>query len=233
MLDASKIGENIRKIHEQIEEATIRSGRKKEEILLLAVTKTVSPEAIEIAIEEGINTFGENRFQEASGKIPLVKSEAVWHMVGHLQSNKAKGAVELFQMIHSLDSLKLARKINACAKEHGKIQQCLVEVNLSGEESKFGIAPNDLRRFLENCSSFEHIAIQGLMTIPPYDPDPEKSRPTFRDLNELAKEASAWKMESVSMKELSMGMTEDFPIAIEEGATIIRIGRGIFGERSY
>lgn len=233
MLDSERIRENIKKIHEQMEEAAIKSGRKKEEILLLAVTKTVAPEAINTAIEEGITAFGENRFQEASAKIPQIKSEAVWHMVGHLQSNKAKGAVELFQMIHSLDSIKLARKIDAHAREYGKIQPCLVEVHLSGEESKFGIDPDDLRGFLQSCSSLDHITIQGLMTIPPYEPDLELSRPFFQHLKELEKEASGWNIKNASLKELSMGMTEDFAVAIEEGSTIIRVGRGIFGERNY
>jgi pyridoxal phosphate enzyme (YggS family) len=233
MSNSEVIRENIKRIRGQVEEAVAKSGRDSEEILLLAVTKTVSPEAIEIAIEEGIKAFGENRFQEASAKIPHIRSEAIWHMVGHLQSNKAKGAVELFHVIHSLDSLKLARKIDAHAREQGKIQSCLVEVNLSGEESKYGIPPEELKDLLENCSSLEHIAIDGLMTIPPYDPDPEKSRPAFQDLRKWAQDASGWNYKNATVKELSMGMTGDFIVAIEEGATIIRVGTGIFGERNY
>ncbi len=233
MSKAEAIRENIKRIRNQIKEAAEWSGRDPEKILLLAVTKTVAPEVIEIAIEEEIRAFGENRFQEASAKIPQIKSEVIWHMVGHLQSNKAKGAVELFQVIHSLDSLKLARKIDAHAGEQGKIQSCLVEVNLSGEESKYGIPSEELKDFLENCSSLEHIRIDGLMTIPPYDPDPEKSRPFFRSLRELREEAAKWNYKNAPLLELSMGMTGDFIVAIEEGATIIRVGTAIFGERSY
>lgn len=232
MSNSEVIRENIRRIRGQIEDTAARSGRDLKGVLLLAVTKTVAPEAIEIAIEEGIKAFGENRFQEASTKIPQIKSEVNWHMVGHLQSNKAKGAVELFQVIHSLDSLKLARKIDAHARERGKIQSCLVEVNLSGEESKCGIPSEELKGLLENCSSLEHIKVDGLMTIPPYDPDPEKSRPFFRSLRELREEAAKWNYKNAPLKELSMGMTGDFIVAIEEGATIIRVGTAIFGERS-
>lgn len=233
MVQSERIRENIEKIREQMIEAAVKSGRKSEEVLLLAVTKTVSPEAIEIAIEEGIKTFGENRFQEASAKIPKVRSEATWHMVGHLQSNKAKGAVELFKVIHSVDSVKLARKIDAQARGQGKIQSCFIEVNLSGEESKFGISPEELKAFLEECSALDNISFDGLMTIPPYDPDPEKSRPLFRNLKQFAEKAIEWNLKNAPLRELSMGMTDDFPVAIEEGATIIRVGTGIFGERSY
>ncbi len=233
MIDAQKIRENIRIVRDRIAEAAVRSSRNERDILLVAVTKTVPPEAIEIAIKEGIAILGENRVQEAAEKIPKIMHNAEWHMVGHLQSNKAKIAVNLFDTIHSIDSIKLARLVDRAAKEAGKKLKCLIEVKLSGEASKFGMDPAVLKSFLEDAVHLENISISGLMTIPPYDPDPEKSRPYFIRLKELALEASEWGLERITLNQLSMGMTEDFPVAIEEGATIVRIGRAIFGERSY
>ncbi|MEW5805870.1 MAG: YggS family pyridoxal phosphate-dependent enzyme [Acidobacteriota bacterium] len=228
MIEIERLRDNIRSVVEQIEEAASRSSRRKEDILLLAVTKAVPPEMIEMAIDEGLRFFGENRVQEAADKIPRVSPGVVWHMVGHLQTNKARSAVRLFEMIHSVDSIKLGRVVDRHAREIGKIQKCLVEVNLSGEPSKYGMNAKELKHFLEAASALTGISIQGLMTIPPYDPDPERSRRYFIKLRELANEASGWNIPHISMKELSMGMTEDFPVAIEEGSTIIRIGRAIF-----
>ncbi len=233
MINAQKIKENIRIIRERIAKAAVQSSRNERDILLVAVTKTVPPEAIEIAIEEGIAVLGENRVQEAAEKIPKIRHNAVWHMVGHLQSNKAKTAVNLFETIHSIDSIKLARLVDKAAREAGKKLKCLIEVKLSGEESKFGMDPAALKCFLEDAVHLENISISGLMTIPPYDPDPEKSRPYFKELKKLAHEASGWDLQGIALSELSMGMTEDFHIAIEEGATIVRIGRAIFGERAW
>ena len=231
MIDKNKLQENIRVINAKIEEAALRSSRKRGDIMLVAVTKTVAPEVVEMAIEEGIRIFGENRVQEAADKIPKFSTEVIWHMVGHLQTNKAKIAAKLFDTIHSLDSIKLAQIIDRYAQEAGKIQKCLIEVNLACEESKNGMNPGGIRRFLEEAASLRNISIIGLMTVPPYDPDPEKSRPFFRQMKELADEISGWGIQGITMQELSMGMTEDFAVAIEEGATMVRVGRGIFGER--
>jgi len=196
------------------------SGR---EITLLAVTKTVPPERVDAALAAGITVFGENKVQEAKAKIPLVSSRARWHFIGHLQTNKARDAVELFELIHSVDSVKLATELNKCADRAGKTQPILLEVNLAGEASKSGIKPEDLQNALAQINQLPRLEVRGLMTVPPYCEEAEKVRPFFRRLRELR--------DATGLHELSMGMSHDFEIAIEEGATIIRIGTAIFGER--
>jgi PLP dependent protein len=188
-------------------------------VTLLAVTKTVPPEIVDAAWNAGITVFGENKLQEARAKIPLVSSRAHWHFIGHLQTNKAREAVELFELIHSVDSVKLAGEIDKWARHAGKTQPVLLEVNLAGEASKFGIKPEDLPATLAQIREFSHLDVRGLMTVPPVK-DP---RPHFRRLRELRDETG--------LRELSMGMSHDFEVAIEEGATLVRIGTGIFGER--
>jgi PLP dependent protein len=188
-------------------------------VTLVAVTKTVPPELVDAALDAGITVFGENKIQEAKAKIPLVSSRAHWHFLGHLQTNKAREAVELFDLIHSVDSVKLAGELNKWAERAGKTQPILLEVNVAGEASKFGIRPEDLPATLTQIREFAHLDIQGLMTVPPTK-DP---RPHFRRLRELR--------DAAGLRELSMGMSHDFEIAIEQGATIVRIGTGIFGER--
>jgi pyridoxal phosphate enzyme (YggS family) len=190
---------------------------------LIAVTKTVAPERVEQALDAGLDVFGESKVQEARAKIPLVAGRARWHMIGHLQTNKARDAVALFELIHSVDSVKLAGAINEAAERAGKRQPILLEINVSGERSKFGFPPAQFSAALEQINLFSRLEVQGLMAIAPYSDDPQKARPYFRKLRELAEE--------FSLPQLSMGMTGDFEVAIEEGATMARIGTAIFGER--
>ncbi len=211
----------------------MRAGRNPEEIKLIAVTKTVPTLLIMEAIEAGLRIFGENRVQEARDKIPEImqRSPATnlsWHMIGPLQKNKARYAVKLFDMIHSVDSKGLAEEINKQAMKAGKIQDILIEVKLSPEETKHGIRPEGLFELLEFTSGLKNLQVRGLMTIPPYSENPEDSRPYFRRLRELLEEANR---KGFPLKELSMGMSGDFEIAVEEGATMVRIGTAIFGER--
>jgi pyridoxal phosphate enzyme (YggS family) len=190
-------------------------------VTLVAVTKTVPPERVDAALNAGIAVFGENKIQEAKAKIPLVSSRARWHFIGHLQSNKARDAVELFELIHSVDSVKLAGELDKWAERAGKTQPILLEVNVSGEASKFGIKPEDLPATLAEIQKFPRLEVRGLMTMPPLGKDP---RPFFRQLRRLR--------DDTGLRELSMGMSHDYEIAIEEGATIVRIGTAIFGERN-
>ncbi len=181
------------------------------------------PERVDEAVAAGQMVFGENRVQEAKAKIPLVSSRACWHLVGHLQSNKARDAVRLFDLIHSVDSVKLARELDRSADRIGKSQPILLEVNVAGEKSKFGFPPDQVEAALEEINSLARLETCGLMTIAPYADDPEKVRPYFRQLRGLC--------DRLGLSELSMGMTGDFEVAIEEGATMVRVGTGVFGER--
>jgi hypothetical protein len=215
------IEENIRNIEKRIERACERAGRSPDEVTLVAVTKTFPPEAIRAAFEAGIRDFGENRVQEAEPKIEQLRElSPTWHMVGHLQTNKAKTALQLFDIIHSIDSIKLAE---ALSRRTEKKIPILLEVNLSKEASKYGFTEEELPQAITQISSLPNLEIKGLMTMAPYVEDPEEVRPIFRRLRELR--------DKVGLEQLSMGMTDDFEVAIEEGATIVRIGRAIFGER--
>ena len=213
----------ITNVQQRIAAAAQRVGRSADEITLVAVTKKVEPERIEQALAAGITVFGESKVQEAKAKIPLVSGRAHWHMIGHLQTNKARDAVTLFELIHSVDSVKLAGELNKCADRIGKTQPVLLEVNVSGEASKFGIKPEDLEPALEEINAMPRLEVHGLMTIAPYTDDPQKVRPHFRRLRDLR--------DRLQLTHLSMGMTHDFEVAIEEGATLVRIGTAIFGER--
>lgn len=239
----SSIAENIRIIRERIEAAAGRAGRNPSEIKLVAVSKTVDVNRIKEAIDSGINIFGENRVQEAREKITNFKSqitpptpplnnggieEVEWHLVGHLQTNKAKTAVRLFDLIHSVDSMHLAEEIDRQVEKAGKIQRILIEVNLGGEEKKYGIAKEETAGLVKGISKLKNISIEGLMTMPPFSESPEDSRRYFRELKGLLEEV---KREGIELKELSMGMSGDFEVAIEEGATMVRIGTAIFGRR--
>lgn len=209
--------------------AAQRAHRNPEGVTIVAVTKAVPPEGVEDALATGLTVFGENKVQEAKAKIPLVSSRACWHMIGHLQTNKARDAVALFELIHSVDSAKLAGELDKWAGRDGKTQPILLEVNVSGEASKSGLKPEDLAATLEQIKALHRIEIRGLMTMVPFAKDTEKARPHFRRLRELRDE-----MENrfgVRLPELSMGMSHDFEIAVEEGATMVRIGKAIFGER--
>lgn len=225
------IRDSVASVMERIESAAERSLRDAQDVKLVAVTKTVEPPAIVEAIEAGITCIGENRVQEAArkfGELPEVER----HLVGHLQTNKVKGALELFDVIQSVDSYRLAREISVRSESAGRSTDVLVEVNTSGEESKYGLEPEEAVEAVGEMADLSGIRVLGLMTVGAFLPDPEDVRPCFRRLRELRDEIEEAVIPGVSMEQLSMGMTNDFDVAIEEGATIVRVGRAIFGERS-
>jgi pyridoxal phosphate enzyme (YggS family) len=229
---AQDYAENIAKVRERIAAACARVGRKPEEVRLIAISKTFPAECIRQAYEAGLRDFGENRVQEAMAKRPALSDLTVtWHLVGHLQTNKAKPARELFQWIHSVDSLRLAEKLDKVAPSRGEKLPVLIEVNLGGEAAKTGAESSVVVGLAEALSRLETLELRGLMVIPPFLEEPEMVRPYFRRLRELAKEVAARDLPNVSMQELSMGMSHDFEVAIEEGATMVRIGTAIFGPR--
>ncbi len=223
------IRENLERIREKIRVKSELVGRDPQEITLVAVTKTVEADRIEEAIAAGVNIIGESRVQEAKEKYRKVESKIIWHLVGHLQRNKAKDAVKIFDLIHSVDSTKLAKEIDKQAKKVGKIQKILVEVNASGEESKYGLSPEEVITFLKEVSGFPNIKVEGLMTMAPFYENPQDCRPYFRKLRELREEIKAENIKDVEMVYLSMGMSSDFEVAIEEGSNMVRIGKAIFG----
>lgn len=217
---------------ERIAVACARAGRRDGDVRLIAVSKTVAPERIREAREAGLREFGENRVQEAAAKIEqLAGLDLRWHLIGHLQSNKARRAASLFGWIHSVDSIELAAKLNAAVGEHENRLPVLLQVNLGGESAKSGVEETNAVHAAQEISGFPRLELRGLMLIPPYREDPEDSRPFFRRLRTLAKEIHAAGMPAASVHELSMGMSHDFEVAIEEGATMIRVGTAIFGGR--
>ncbi len=222
------VRDRLLRLQDRIATAASRAGRDASSITLVAVSKTVPEERIREAVNAGVTIFGENRVQEARDKIAALPGLAAWHLVGHLQTNKARLAVQLFEMIHSLDSLKLAQALEHYGEQAGKAVRCLIEVNLGGEESKSGMAEGGVRPLLEAVTRLPHLRIEGLMAIPPFLPDPEQVRPFFRRLRALRDKLQG---EGLPLAELSMGMTSDFEVAIEEGATMVRIGTAIFGPR--
>jgi pyridoxal phosphate enzyme (YggS family) len=227
------IAQNIRRIQERAAMAAISCGRAPDEISLLAVSKTFPSESIQQAADAGLHQFGENRVQEAEGKILRLRHtlNLEWHLVGHLQSNKAKRAVELFDRIHSLDSIHLASRLSQAGVELGKIQSVLIQVDLGQEETKFGADPEHIREIVEAASGLRGIRVDGLMTLPPFFDDPEKSRPFYARLREMRDALDSEQPGCMGRKHLSMGMSHDFEEAIREGATIIRVGTAIFGSR--
>ena len=225
------IAANISTIRQRIVAAAARSQRTPESIKLLAVTKTVSPLSIGKAIEAGISMFGENYVQEAKEKIAAIEKSIQWHMIGHLQTNKAKYAVKLFDYIHSVDRIDLARELDKKARLTGRKINILIEVNVSGEKTKDGIPANDAINLIKNVSQSENLSVRGLMTMAPFLANPEDARPYFSALRNLRDNITREGITGIHMEELSMGMTDDFEVAIEEGATIVRIGRAIFGKR--
>jgi len=227
------ISENIARIRHRIAEACARAGRDPGEVTLIGVTKTFPAQFIQEAVRAGLQDIGENYVQELLGKRPELGSEAVrWHFIGHLQSNKAKLITGWIHLIHSLDSPGLAAELDKQAKKDGRVQDVLVEVNTTGEVSKFGIPPDRIIDFVRSLATFQNIRIAGLMTIGPFLPDPEGSRPMFRQLRELKEKVALLVQPNVEMRHLSMGMTGDFEVAIEEGATLVRIGTALFGKRT-
>jgi hypothetical protein len=229
------ISENVAAVRERIAAAARRSGRSLDEISLMAVSKTQSPEKIQEAYEAGLRLFGENRVQEFAGKAEALSDlhAAGWHMIGHLQTNKAAKAVEMFHAVDSVDSLKLAEKLDAAARGTGKKLDVLIEINVGGEAVKTGVAPDShaLKELLDSAPRLEALVFRGLMTVPPFTEDPEGARIYFRRLRKLRDSIAASGMGKIAMDELSMGMSHDFEIAIEEGATCVRVGTAIFGER--
>lgn len=225
------IADNLNRVMDRIAAAAQRAGRDPSNIKVVVVTKTIEPERIREAIAAGARILGENRVQEAREKIGLLEPMVSWHMIGRLQTNKAKYAVKLFQLIHSVDSLTLAKEIDRQAAKIQKVQDVLIEVNLAGEKSKGGVAAAAALDLIREAAGLKNIRIIGLMTMPPYTEDPENSRPYFRRLRELAEWISRENIPNISLRELSMGMSADFDTAVEEGATMVRIGTAIFGER--
>ncbi len=227
------IEKNKRDIQSRIEKAAQKSGRGLDEIKLVVVTKTVEPERINEAIRCGIDTIGENRVQEAEAKFKQITEMVEKHLVGHLQTNKAKKAIELFDFIQSVDSARIAEEISRWALEKGKVMDVLVEVNTSEEETKFGVEPEQTLSLIETISKLEGIKIKGLMTIGLFSDDPEDTRPCFKKLKILFEEIKSADVPEAEMRYLSMGMTSDFEVAIEEGSNMVRVGTGIFGARRY
>ena len=221
--------ERLDAVNRRIEAACGRIGRDPSGVRLIAVSKTHGPDSIREAEACGLRVFGENKVQEAKVKIPLCSGSLSWHMVGHLQRNKVRDAVQLFEMIHSVDSLRLLESIDEACDEAGRNMPVLLEVNVSGEGSKFGMPPDTVPEVLEAANRLMRVNIAGLMTMPPFTEDPEKARPHFRRLRDLRDQ---WRAATgVALEDLSMGMTHDFEVAIEEGATWIRVGTALFGER--
>jgi len=223
------LAENLNLVRQKIAAACERAGRDTNSVTLLAVTKGQPPEAVNEAARLGLTLFGENKVQEAKAKIPLCSGKLRWQMIGHLQSNKCRDAVELFGMIQSVDSLSLAQEINKRAEQAGKTMPILLEVNAVGEASKFGYRPEQLLAELAQINALARIEIHGLMTVPPWSPVSENVRPVFRQMRALKEQCE--KILGAPLHHLSMGMSGDFEVAIEEGATLVRIGTALFGPR--
>lgn len=226
-----QIADNLRRVRERVAAAAQRAGRQVEEVRLVGVCKGVDVERIKAAIAAGLTELAENYVQEAQQKIEALGKDVTWHLVGHLQTNKAKVAVSLFDIIQTVDSVKLAQAISRRCQQAVRTMAVLLEVNTSGEMGKFGILPQDLRAVIEGMCDLPGISVQGLMTIGRLAADPEKARPDFRLLASLATQVESWGIAGIEMRLLSMGMTADFEVAIEEGASIVRVGTGIFGPR--
>lgn len=229
MKTVDNVYENLRIINENINKAVSECGRASDSVRLMAVTKTVAPEIINHAISSGVSLLGENRVQEFLSKQEIYNKSAEIHFIGHLQTNKVKYIIEPMTMIQSVDSLRLAEEINRLAIAHNKIMDVLCEVNIGGEDSKSGISPNELNQLLEQLSTMNGIRVKGLMTIPP----PSSGDIFLGKMEELFNRIKDNKIEGIEMKELSMGMTHDYQEAIKHGATIVRIGTGLFGARNY
>ena len=225
--------ENLANVEKNIEQACKNAGRNRNEVTLIAVSKTKPVEMLQEIYDENIRDFGENKVQELCSKMEQLPSDIRWHMIGHLQRNKVKYIVGKVELIHSVDTYRLAEEINIQAKKQNVIVPILVEVNIAHEESKFGISAEDVILLVEEISRLENIRIKGLMTIAPYVENPEDNRLYFRKIKQLSVDITNKNIDNVSMEILSMGMTGDYEVAIEEGATMVRVGTGIFGARNY
>lgn len=228
------VADNILKVRENIDAAAKRAGRDAKEITLMAVTKTMPAEAITAAFSSGITLFGENRVQELCDKFPkLDMTGRSAHIIGHLQTNKVKYIIDKADMIDSVDSIKIAKEIERQAEKINKVMDILVEVNIGKEESKSGVNPEDTETFVKSLSQFSHLRVRGLMAIPPVNPDKEKTRPYFKQMFQLFVDIRAKKSDNINIDILSMGMSSDYTVAVEEGSTIVRVGTAIFGKRNY
>lgn len=228
-----EIRQNIAQVEEKIAAAAKRAGRNPEDILLLAVSKTKPVELIREAVACGLHSLGENKVQEIMDKYEPMGEGIHWHLIGHLQTNKVKYIVDKVDMIHSVESVKLAEEINKRAAAANVVMDVLVEVNIAQEESKFGVKVEDTEAFLREIAPLPHIHVRGLMTVAPFVENPEENRTYFRKMRELLVDINDKRIDNINMDTLSMGMTGDYEVAIEEGATIVRVGTGIFGERYY
>jgi len=230
------IAENIAHVRKRIAAAARSANRNPDEITLMAVSKTFPPDRIREAYAAGLRVFGENRVQEFAAKATTLRDlrDVEWHLIGHLQTNKAAKAAELFDAVDSVDSVRMAEKLNAAAESSGKTLSVLIEINVGGERAKSGVAPDSeaLEQILQGAPRLRNLKIRGLMTVPPFTEDPEGSRPYFRQLRQIRDSIAARKLPQVGMEVLSMGMSHDFEVAIEEGATCVRVGTAIFGERA-
>ena len=227
------ISEQLQTVRNEIAQACKRSGRNPEDVTLIAVSKTKPVSMIEEAIQAGQTVFGENKVQELCSKYEVLPKNLTWHLIGHLQRNKVKYIADKAALIHSVDSLRLAQTIDQEGKKHNRVIPVLVEVNVAEEDTKFGVSVSETLPLIEEISKLSHVRVQGLMTIAPYVDDPEENRPVFRRLKQLSVDISSKNMNNVYMDILSMGMTNDYQVAVEEGATMVRVGTGIFGERDY
>lgn len=227
------IAEQLQAVREDIRQACIRSGRNPEEVTLIAVSKTKPVSMIQEAIQAGQIVFGENKVQELCSKYEELPKDLQWHMIGHLQRNKVKYIADKVALIHSVDSLRLAKTIDQEGEKIGRVIPLLIEVNVAQEETKFGVSVEDTLPLIREISTLSHVEIRGLMTIAPYVENPEENRPVFRKLKQLSVDIKDKNMNNVYMDILSMGMTNDYQVAVEEGATLVRVGTGIFGERNY
>ena len=227
------IKENLKIVEENILAACKRAGRSRDEVTLIAVSKTKPVEMLREAIEYGMVDFGENKVQEMCDKIDVIPEKLNWHMIGHLQRNKVKYIVDKSYLIHSVDSLRLAEQINAEAQKKNVVCDILLEVNIANEESKFGLSSEEVPELLAKIKTMKNVRVKGLMTIAPFVDNPEDNREHFRNLHKLFIDMREQTSDNISMEVLSMGMTGDYEVAIEEGVTIVRVGTGIFGERNY
>lgn len=227
------IKENLSEVEEKICQACKRAGRDRETVTLIAVSKTKPVEMLEACLEQGIRVFGENKVQELCEKYEQLPKDIKWHMIGHLQRNKVKYITDKVELIHSVDSLRLAEAISEDAVKKGVSVNVLIEVNVAQEDSKFGLTTEETENLVRQIAALPNIFIKGLMTIAPYTEESEKNRPVFRTLKQLSVDIEGKNIDNVSMGILSMGMTGDYEVAIEEGATMVRVGTGIFGARNY
>ena len=225
--------ENLANVEKNIEQACKNAGRSRDEVTLMAVSKTNPVKMLQEIYDENIRDFGENKVQELTEKYEILPKDIRWHMIGHLQRNKVKYLVGKVELIHSVDSLRLANQIETEFAKKNEIANILIEVNMANEESKFGITSETTEQLVREISKLEHVRIKGLMTIAPYTDNPETNREYFRNMKKLSVDITEKNIDNVSMNVLSMGMTGDYQVAIEEGATMIRVGTGIFGERNY